>query len=142
MVALRFFADGRSRKVLTSNTQPYPVSRVESTRAWLCARPVTAVFVSLATVPVVLALLSFRQLISLPDPLLSELEPVFWLVTYAPVSASRTVLFEPLGFGWLFSAPVLEQIAVVLTLGGFYYLVSYLLVRVGKQSSEYTEQWS
>lgn len=108
------------------------MSRLERTSAWLRARPVVVVFVLFTAVPVTLAAFSFRQLIPLPVGVLSELEVLFRLFVYAPVSAIRSMLFEPLGLDVLFSIPGLEQTLVFLTLLGFYYSLSVAIVRVAR----------
>lgn len=93
--------------------------------------PVRSVFVLLAALPTVLAVFSFRQPLALPDAVLSELELLFRLLVYVPVGISRSLLFDPLGLSVLFTIPGLQQTTIVLTLLGFYYLVSHALVRVG-----------
>ncbi|WP_152422194.1 hypothetical protein [Natrialba asiatica] len=107
------------------------MSRLEPLLERAADRPVTTVFVLLITGPLIVAGLSFRQPIALPDALLTELEWVFWLLVYMPVSAIRRLLFDPLGLERLFGVPVLGQGLIVLTLGGLYYLVSYFLVYAG-----------
>lgn len=116
---------------IVSTRQFDHVTRLESLLERAADRPVTSVFVLLITGPLVLAGLSFRQPIALPDALLTELEWVFWLLVYMPVSATRRLLFDPIGLERLFAVPVLGQGLIVLTLGGLYYLVSYLLVYAG-----------
>ncbi|ELY44283.1 hypothetical protein [Natronorubrum sulfidifaciens] len=104
------------------------MSRLESTRHWLSAHPVGAVFLALVAVPATIAVLSFKQVIPLPATVFSALEVVFRLFVYAPVAAVRAVLFEPLGLGVLFSIPGLNQTVVFLTLLGFYYALSVAIV--------------
>ena len=95
------------------------------------ARPVRSVFALLAAPPLVLAVFSFRQPLALPDAILSEFELLFRLLVYVPVAISRSLLLDPLGLSVLFTVPGLQQTTIVLTLLGFYYLVSHVLVRVG-----------
>lgn len=105
------------------------MSRLERVRDWSRTHPSRVVFLLLAAVPTTLAVFSFRQPIPLPDAILSELEILFWLLVYAPVSGSRSYLFEPFGLEVLFSIPGLEQTLIVVTLLGFYYCLSHALVR-------------
>ncbi|WP_436347453.1 hypothetical protein [Natronorubrum sp. FCH18a] len=105
------------------------MSHRERIRDWLRTHPVATVFLALAAVPTTLAVFSFRQPIPLPDAILSELEMLFWLLVYAPVSGLRSFLFEPFGLDVLFSIPGLEQTLIVVTLLGFYYGLSHALVR-------------
>ncbi|WP_440769863.1 hypothetical protein [Natronorubrum sp. DTA28] len=105
------------------------MSRRERLRDWSSTHPVATIFLVLAAVPTALAVFSFRQPIPIPDAILSELEILFWLLVYAPVSGIRSVLFEPFGLEVLFSIPGLEQTLIVVTLLGFYYCLSYVLVR-------------
>lgn len=109
------------------------MSRLDRERiaAYARSHPVRSVFVLLVSVPATLAAFSFRQPVPLPDAILSELELLFRLFVYAPVDAVRSVLFEPLGLDVLFAIPGLQQTTVVLTLLGFYYLVSLVVVRLG-----------
>ena len=102
---------------------------LERVRERLRVRPVTAVFLLLVAVPAALAVLSFRQPIPIPESVLSELEVLFRLLVYTPVDVVRSVLFDPLGLGVLFSIPGVEQAIIFLTLVGFYYGVSVAAVR-------------
>lgn len=105
------------------------MSRLDRVRDWLGTHPVATVFLVLAAVPTTLAVFSFRQPIPLPNAILAELEVLFWLLVYAPVSGIRSYLFEPFGLEMLFSIPGLEQTLIVVTLLGFYYCLSHALVR-------------
>ena len=103
--------------------------RLERLRERVRAHPVTAVFLLLTAVPGTLAVFSFRQPIPLPDTALSELEVLFRLLVYAPVSAVRSLLFAPLGLDVLFAIPGVEQSLIFLTLMAFYYGLSVAVVR-------------
>ena len=105
------------------------MSRRERAADWLRTRPVTTVFLLLTAVPATLAVFSFRQPIPLPETVLSELEVLFRLLVYAPVSAVRSLVFDPLGLEVLFAIPGLEQTLIFLTLLGFYYGLSVAFVR-------------
>ncbi|SFB70723.1 hypothetical protein SAMN05444422_101358 [Halobiforma haloterrestris] len=108
------------------------MERLEPIAEGIRSRPVLAVFGVLAALPTVLAVVSFRQPVALPYGILPAFEFLFRLLVYAPVAFLRTVLLEPIGLGVLFAVPGLEQAAVVATLLGFYYVVSHLLVRLGR----------
>ncbi|MFC4544116.1 hypothetical protein ACFO5R_19505 [Halosolutus amylolyticus] len=107
------------------------MSRLERVTAWLRARPVLTVFLSLAAVPTCLAALSFRQPIGLPNTVLSGLELLFSLLVYAPVAGIRSWLLEPIGLDALFAVPGLQQTLVFVLLLGFYYVLSLSIVRIG-----------
>lgn len=109
------------------------MSRPDRVAERLTARPARSLFVLLVAVPATLAVFSFRQPAALPDSVLSELELLFRLFVYAPVALFRSFVFEPLGLDIVFSVPGLEQAAVVLTLLGFYYAVSFAVVRGGRR---------
>ena len=103
--------------------------RLDRVRERLRAHPVTAVFLLLIAVPATLAVFSFRQPIPLPDTVLPELEVLFRLLVYAPVSVVRSLVFDPLGLDVLFAIPGLEQTLIFLTLLAFYYALSVAVVR-------------
>ncbi|MDJ1430883.1 hypothetical protein [Halostagnicola sp. A-GB9-2] len=105
------------------------MSRLERLSDRIRDRPVISVFVLFVSVPTVLAVLSFRQPFGLPTTVLDELEFLFRLFVYVPVTAIRAIVFEPLRLSVLFSIPILEQVAVFAALLGFYYLLSLVLVR-------------
>lgn len=105
------------------------MNRLERVSEWLRAHPASAVFLLLVAVPVTLAVFSFRQPIPLPDTVLSELEVLFRLLVYVPVSGIRSILFDPLGLDVLFAIPGLEQTLVFLVLLAFYYGLSVAIVR-------------
>ncbi|WP_440766035.1 hypothetical protein [Natronorubrum sp. DTA7] len=109
------------------------MSRLERVANWLRTHPVLTVFLCLAAVPILLTAFSFRQPIPLPDVILSELEVLFRLLVYAPVSAIRSLVFEPLGLDVLFVVPGLGQATVFLVLLGFYYCLSLGVVRIGSR---------
>lgn len=104
------------------------MNRLESARHWLSAHPVGAVFLVLVAIPAMIAVFSFKEVIPLPAAVFSALEVVFRLFVYAPVSAVRAVLFDPLGLDVLFSIPGVNQTVVFLTLLGFYYALSVAIV--------------
>ncbi len=112
------------------------MNRLERVSDRIRDRPVISVFVLFVSVPTVLAILSFRQPFGLPTTILNELEFLFRLFVYVPVTAIRAVVFEPLRLSVLFSIPILEQIAVFAALLGFYYLLSLLFVRGVRTLSE------
>lgn len=105
------------------------MSRLERLLARLRTRPVATVFLLLVAVPAVLTAFSFRQPLPLPDAALSELEVLFRLLVYGPVSGIEALLFEPLGLDVLFAIPGLQQTLVFLVVLSFYYGLSVALVR-------------
>ncbi len=103
----------------------------DSTRNRFISRRIGVVFSVLAAVPLSLAVLEVLLSGRLPESVITVLELPYLLLVYLPIAIIGAFVFEPLGIPELLgSTPLAGELTVLITLLGFYYFLTVVLVNL------------